>query len=251
MPWFWANGGAPYPCVTVACMNIQGHSTGSYGTQEQVCDRTPSSISGDGVSLHLMFVIVLGILVIGTCVRSLRSTKLIEAMEEYRMYVTIADFIKEWNREAMLTQKVLDGLTDDSLNQQVYPEGRTLGRIVWHFTTNIPEYLAHFGLEMNKVLNADNVPTSAREISETFQKVSAQAVQVIEQQWTDESLSQVQNAFGREETNASILIGLIKHIVHHRGQATILIRQAGLKPFGVYGPSKEDWINLGVENPPL
>ena len=51
------------------------------------------------------------------------------------MYVTIADFIKEWNREAMLTQKVLDGLTDDSLKQQVYPEGRTLGRSVWHLTT--------------------------------------------------------------------------------------------------------------------
>ncbi|SFQ41427.1 hypothetical protein SAMN05518683_13913 [Salibacterium halotolerans] len=31
------------------------------------------------------------------------------------MYVTIADFIKEWNKEAMLTQNVLDGLTDESL----------------------------------------------------------------------------------------------------------------------------------------
>ena len=56
-------------------------------------------------------------------------------MEELHMYVTIADFIKEWNREAMLTQKVLDVLTDDSLKQQVYPEGRTLGRSVWHLTT--------------------------------------------------------------------------------------------------------------------
>lgn len=167
------------------------------------------------------------------------------------MYVTVADFIREWNREAMLTQKVLDGLTDDSLNQQVYPEGRTLGRIVWHFTTNIPEYLAHFGLKMNKVQNSENVPTSAKSISETFQKISIEAAQGIEQQWTDESLSKVQNAFGREETNASILMGLIKHIVHHRGQATVLIRQAGLKPFGVYGPPKEDWINLGVNNPPL
>ena len=46
------------------------------------------------------------------------------------MYVTIADFIREWNREATLTQKVLEGLTDDSLKQKVYPEGRTLGRIV-------------------------------------------------------------------------------------------------------------------------
>ncbi|SCC48849.1 hypothetical protein GA0061087_105827 [Priestia flexa] len=52
------------------------------------------------------------------------------------MYITGEDFIKEWNREAMLTQKV-------------YTEGRTLGRIVWHFTTNIPDYLAHFGLEID------------------------------------------------------------------------------------------------------
>ncbi len=167
------------------------------------------------------------------------------------MYITIADFVKEWNREIMLTQKVLNGLTDDALNQQVYPGGRTLGRIVWHFTTSIPEYLAHFGLEMDKVKNAENVPNSIKEISETFEKVSAQAAEVIEKQWTDESLSQLQNAFGREESNATILMGLIKHIAHHRGQATILIRQAGLKPFGVYGPPKEDWINLGVENPPL
>lgn len=167
------------------------------------------------------------------------------------MYVTISDFIKEWNKEAALTQKVLDGLSDDSLKQKVYPEGRTLGRVVWHFTTNIPNYLNTFGVKMDQVDNAENVPTTAKEIAETFKKVSAQAAEAIEQQWTDDSLKQIQIAFGREETNASILMGLIKHIVHHRGQATILIRQAGLKPFGVYGPPKEDWIHLGVENPPL
>ncbi|GHH99434.1 DinB family protein [Neobacillus kokaensis] len=167
------------------------------------------------------------------------------------MYVTIADFIREWNREATLTRKILDGLTDDSLNQKVYLEGRSLGRIAWHFTTNIPEYLTHFGIQMNRVENAENVPTSANEIAETFKRVSEEASQAIEQQWTDDSLSQMQKAFGREETNAQILMGLIKHIVHHRGQLTILIRQAGLKPFGVYGPPKEDWVHLGKENPPL
>ncbi|MDM5332115.1 DinB family protein [Ureibacillus composti] len=167
------------------------------------------------------------------------------------MYVTIADFIKEWKKEANLTQKVLEGLTDESLNQKVYTEGRTLGRIAWHFTTNIPEYLAHFGLKTDLVDNVESVPTSAKEIADNFKKLSAEAVQVIEQQWTDESLKEVQIAFGREETNAQILMGLIKHIIHHRGQVTVLMRQAGLKPFGVYGPPKEDWIHLGVENPPL
>ncbi|MGA5691539.1 DinB family protein [Cytobacillus pseudoceanisediminis] len=167
------------------------------------------------------------------------------------MYVTISDFINEWKREAVLTQKVLDGLTDDSLQQQVYPEGRTLGRIAWHLTASIPDYLAHFGLKMEKAENEENVPASAKEIADTFKKLSEEAALAINQQWTDDSLSQTQNAFGREETNAQILMGLIKHIVHHRGQLTILIRQAGLKPFGVYGPPKEDWAKLGVTNPPL
>ena len=166
------------------------------------------------------------------------------------MYVTISDFIKEWNREAMLTQNVLDGLTDESLKQQVYPEGRTLGRIAWHLTTNIPDYLSHFGFKVDGIENAESASTSAKEIVETFQEVSSHAAQIIEQQWTDKSLEQTQEAFGRQESNSQILMGLIKHIVHHRGQITVLMRQAGLKPFGVYGPPKEDWIHLGVENPP-
>ena len=113
------------------------------------------------------------------------------------MYVTISDFIKEWNREAMLTQNVLDGLTDESLKKQVYPEGRTLGRIAWHLTTNIPDYLTHFGLNIDGVKNAENVPTSAKEIAETFKEVSFLVAQIIEKQWTDKSIEQIQEAFGR------------------------------------------------------
>ena len=108
------------------------------------------------------------------------------------MYVTISDFIKEWNREAMLTQNVLDGLTDESLKKQVYPEGRTLGRIAWHLTTNIPDYLTHFGLNIDGVKNAENVPTSAKEIAETFKEVSSLVAQIIEKQWTDKSIEQIQ-----------------------------------------------------------
>ncbi|MGG1878342.1 DinB family protein [Paenibacillus cisolokensis] len=167
------------------------------------------------------------------------------------MYITVADFIQEWNREAWLTQRVLDGLTDESLKHQVYSEGRTLGRIAWHLTTSIPEYLTEFGLRMDVVDNAEHVPASANEIAETFKQVSAAASEAIQAQWKDDSLRDVQEAFGRQESNAAIMMGLIKHIVHHRGQITVLMRQAGLKPYGVYGPPKEDWVRYGVEHPPL
>lgn len=167
------------------------------------------------------------------------------------MYVTIKDFLQEWNREALLTEKVLKDLTDESLKQKVYPEGRTLGRIAWHLTTTIPDYLAEFGLNIEEVENKENVPTSASDIYRIFKTISAVAAKTIEVQWTDDDLKKVQIAFGREESNAQILMGLIKHIIHHRGQITVLMRQSGIKPFGVYGPPKEDWVHLGVENPPL
>lgn len=166
------------------------------------------------------------------------------------MYVTIADFLKEWNKEAILTEKVFEGLTDESLQQKVYEEGRTLGRIAWHIATCIPEYLAEFGVKIDLVENGEDVPASANEITSVLRNVHTNAAKAIEKQWTDDSLKEVQKAFGREETNAQILMGLIKHTVHHRGQMTVLMRQSGLKPFGVYGPPKEDWIHLGVENPP-
>ncbi|MBM7567859.1 DinB family protein [Paenibacillus sacheonensis] len=166
------------------------------------------------------------------------------------MYSTVEDFIAEWKREAGLTEKILDGLTDQSLLQQVYPEGRTLGRIAWHFVTNIPEYLAEFGLSIAKVPHPDEVPPSAKEIAETFRTVSSQVIRALEEQWTDDTLRQIQRAFGRMESGVTILMGLIKHIVHHRGQVTVLMRQAGLLIPAVYGPSKEGWAQLGVK-PPL
>ena len=166
------------------------------------------------------------------------------------MYRTVADFITEWKNEAALTQRILDSLTDESLQQQVYPEGRTLGRIAWHFVTNIPEYLSEFGLVIDQVPNSAEVP-AAKQIPETFKLQSSDAAKSVEEQWTDETLTQVQNAFGRQESNATIFMGLIKHIVHHRGQVTVLMRQAGLNIPAVYGPSKEGWIQMGVEHPPL
>ncbi len=166
------------------------------------------------------------------------------------MYTTIEQWITEWNNEAALTQRVLEGLTDEALQQQVYAEGRTLGRIAWHFVTNIPEYLTEFGLAVQQIPDSDNVP-AAGEIARTFQIVRANVADALRQQWTDDSLAQIQVAFGRRESNATILMGLIKHIAHHRGQVTVLMRQAGLPVPAVYGPPKEGWIQLGVETAPL
>ena len=38
----------------------------------------------------------------------------------------------------------------------------------------------------------------------------------------------------------------VHHHIHHRGQITLIMRQAGLKVPGLYGTSKEEWEAMGI-----
>ena len=167
------------------------------------------------------------------------------------MYTAISQFINEWNQEAASTQKVLDALTDESLQQKVSADDRTLGAIAWHIVSSTPGMLIEFGVTVESVQNENSVPTSAREIAETFRNVSANTSKAISEQWTDQTLAEMKNVFGMELQKAATLNMLIKHIVHHRGQMTVLMRQAGLQVPGIYGPSREEWSLMGMEAPSI
>jgi uncharacterized damage-inducible protein DinB len=164
-----------------------------------------------------------------------------------KMYTAVSHFINEWNQEAVSTQKVLDALTDESLQQRVSPEDRTLGEIAWHIVASTPGMLMEFGVTVKSSLNEADLPTSAREIAETFRNVSSETSAAISEQWTDQSLSETKNVFGMDLPRAVMLNMLSKHIIHHRGQMTVLMRQAGLKVPGVYGPSREEWSQMGMD----
>src|SRR4051812_44995190 len=168
-----------------------------------------------------------------------------------QMYNSISAFINEWNQEAASTQKVLDALTDESLPQRVSPDDRTLGAIAWHIVSSTPGMLIEFGVTVEAVTDESTIPTSAREIAETFRNVSANTSQAVGQQWTDQSLSELKNVFGMEMPRDKMLNMLIKHIIHHRGQMTVLMRQAGLQVPGIYGPSREEWSQMGMEAPSI
>jgi uncharacterized damage-inducible protein DinB len=166
------------------------------------------------------------------------------------VYTTVTELLSEWNEEAALTQAVMDALTDGSLGQEVWPGGRTLGGIAWHIVTSTPEFLSAFGVKIDAAAAPEGVPASAREIAEGWRSVSAASAERMRDQLDDASLGRVQNAFGREMPTGAIVALLVKHHIHHRGQMTILMRQAGVKTPGVYGPAKEEWVHFGVTTPP-
>lgn len=165
------------------------------------------------------------------------------------MYRTIDEFIKEWTNEAGSTQKILDALTDESLTQQINAENRTLGRMAWHVVTSLHEMLSRTGLKFDGAQHDSAVPATAKEMAEHYRSTNENLISAIKQQWTDESLKEVDEMYGEQWPKGLTLHILNKHQIHHRGQMTVLMRQAGLKVPGVYGPSREEWLEYGMEIP--
>jgi uncharacterized damage-inducible protein DinB len=62
----------------------------------------------------------------------------------------------------------------------------------------------------------------------------------VKKEWKDESLLDEVNLYGQNWKKGKVLS-------HHRGQLTVVMRLAGLKVPGVYGPAREEWANMGME----
>jgi uncharacterized damage-inducible protein DinB len=167
------------------------------------------------------------------------------------MFRTIDDFATLWTREAGETQKVLDLLTDTSLAQPVTSDHRTLGRMAWHVTGTIKEMMERTGLRVEGPPEHASVPSSARAIAQMYTKSAKSLTDAVRKGWTDATLSQTDEMYGEQWTRGFTLTSLVLHQVHHRGEMIVLMRQAGLKVPGIYGPAKEEWAQMNMQPPAI
>lgn len=165
------------------------------------------------------------------------------------MFRTVADFQKAWEYEAEGTGKLLRALTDASLQQAVAPQDRTLGRIAWHLVTTVPEMMHRTGLTLSGPDEKAPMPTQASAIASAYDAVAQSLAEQIRERWTDATLPELDDMYGEKWKRGFTLAVLIRHQAHHRGQMTVLMRQAGLKVPGVYGPAREEWLGMGMQPP--
>jgi len=162
------------------------------------------------------------------------------------MFRSIEDFQRDWAYESEATRKVLHALTDSSLGQRVYAEGRSLGRIAWHLVRSIVDFGEQAKLEMTgpdakaPIPSADQIVTEYERAADAIGKAVASA-------WNDSMLPGEIEMFGQQWSRGSMLSSLIRHQAHHRGQMTVLMRQADLAVPGVYGPAREEWKAYGQD----
>jgi len=163
------------------------------------------------------------------------------------MYHTINEFLEDWKTESEATVKVFKNITDESLNMSMLNYKRTIGRLAWHITNSIGETMKAAGSQIGATEDSNDQPNSASKIIEEYEKASNNMITRIKSDWTDSALKEEVNMFGEMWTKEFTLKVIVTHQIHHRSQMTVLMRQAGLKVPGIYGPSYEEWQQFGME----
>ena len=157
------------------------------------------------------------------------------------MIHSIHDFLDRWKDESQSTLKIFGALTDESL-QEAIPGGRTLGRLANHITETLTEMPHHLGLPIQEDYTQYN---TVQELTEAYKKHADKLAGAIISNWDDALLEEEVNMYGFNWKKGFGLWALMAHQAHHRAQMTVLMRFAGLKVPGIYGPSKEEWAAWG------
>ncbi|MBN6205065.1 DinB family protein [Ralstonia pickettii] len=156
------------------------------------------------------------------------------------MYRKVDDFIKDWENARAGTIKALEAMTDEKLGQAIVEGHNTLGWLGWHITGAQQYFAGLLGLTITIPGDVRTVPRDASKITEAYKATSKELAEKVNEAFTDDSLSENVDQHGTPTPRGEILRTLIDHQTHHRGQITVLLRQAGLKVPGVMGPTRED-----------
>ncbi len=165
------------------------------------------------------------------------------------MYRSITDFITDWQYEREATLKIMNLLTDETVNKTIHENVRSLERLAWHLTQTMTEMGHKAGLFDTDLLEQVPTPGSAVAMAACYQDYSERLAKAVHTRWTDSRLEDQVEMYGDSWTKGTVLRILINHQSHHRGQMTVIMRLLGLPVPGLYGPSKEEWAEFGMEAP--
>ena len=156
--------------------------------------------------------------------------------------------LPEFDHEMAVTRKVLERVNDAHFGWQPHEKSMTLGRLATH-VAEIPRW-GHTILtqaEFNMV-DGEYKPTTAATTAEVLELFDGQvkAIRDLLAARTDAELvgtwtfkQNGQELFGMPRT-AAWRSWVMNHLIHHRGQLSVYLRQTGSKVPGIYGPSADE-----------
>ncbi|THF80341.1 DinB family protein [Cohnella fermenti] len=153
------------------------------------------------------------------------------------MYRTTEDFLQDWSASAAGTLAVFKAITDEKKETAIVEGHNTLNWLAWHLTGTAGAFGLIAGLQIPAAERGAPAPDRIADVAAKYEEI-AEAYKT-EAKWTDEQMAEEISVFGGKMPRGQFLRKLIDHQTHHRGQMTVLLRQAGLPVPGVLGPTRE------------
>ncbi len=168
------------------------------------------------------------------------------------MFRRVEDFKEIWKAEAEKTAAVFAAIPSAALGQAVNAEHRDLRRMAWHIVESAVEMPVQAGITIPEFPLVDGhlgaPPADTGALVATYTKI-AEALHDRIGSWNNAELGRSFDCYGEKWSGGFLLWVLVTHQTHHRGQMTVLMRQAGLKVPDIYGPAKEGWAAYGATPP--
>jgi uncharacterized damage-inducible protein DinB len=152
-------------------------------------------------------------------------------------------FRKVWDMEGQLTTRLLEALPPDQYDFRPDPKGRSLGEMAWHLS-EIEGYTS-YGISKGAVTFQEAPPNMKRPrevrlLAPGYRVVHEEAVARLAGLTEADLDREVQFADRRMPIRDILWGAILMHLVHHRGQLSLLCRLAGGTPPGIYGPNREE-----------
>jgi uncharacterized damage-inducible protein DinB len=157
-------------------------------------------------------------------------------------------FVAIWEREAAKTNSLLESMPLDQYDFRPDPKGRSLGELAWHLA-EVDAYTT-FGIERGGFVFGMRPPGMERPKSiETlgpgYARMHADALERVSRLTETDLDRRIRHFTGHERTIRELLWeAVLLHMIHHRGQLSILIRLAGGMTPGIFGPNREEMAEL-------
>jgi uncharacterized damage-inducible protein DinB len=159
-------------------------------------------------------------------------------------------FRKVWDMEAQLTTKLLEALPTTQYDFRPEAGYRSLGEMAWHLS-EIEGYTS-YGIAQGAVTFQEAPPNIKRPrevqlLAPGYHLVHEEAVARLAD-LTEAQLDREMPFADRRLAVRDILWGaILMHLIHHRGQLSLMCRLAGGTPPGIYGPNREEMAAMRAQ----
>ena len=152
-------------------------------------------------------------------------------------------FLDAWDREAANTVRLLEALPPAHYDFRPDPGGRSIGELAWHLAEGdayISFAIDNGTFDLQAKPPDIERPRTIEALAPGYERVHRAAADRIRKLTLDD-LERTVDFFSEHRAIRDLLWeAILFHGIHHRGQLTLLVRQAGAEVPGLYGPNREE-----------